>query len=190
MATVDLLKRRKRVTVSSDSQTLTLDASLEETHVGESEITDYPVEEGSNISDNSRPKPAQLTLHAFVSNWPLETPFVQSPTASSSRGRAAWQALNDFRIFGEPLTVRTTLALYTDMLIQSISAPRTAENTNGLEFTLTLKQIFTASSKRVPIPKRTSHVAKVNAGSKGLGDATGAQADQSGSILFKAVGHP
>lgn len=190
MATVDLLKRRKRVTISSDTQTLTLDASLEETHQGEAEITDYPVEEGSNISDNTRPLPAELTLHAFVSTYPLETPFVQSPVASSKRGRLAWNALRDFQVFGDPLTVRTTLFTYHDMLIKSLSAPRTAENSQGLEFTVTFKQIFTASSKIVPIPKRKSHVAKVDTGSQGTGDATGPQADQAGSILADVFGHP
>jgi hypothetical protein len=50
--------------------TLTLDASVRETHTGSNTVTDHPVELGSNIADHSRPDPDQLSMEARISNTP------------------------------------------------------------------------------------------------------------------------
>ncbi len=42
-----------------------------EGHTGENEITDHPVETGSDITDHIRPKSAGLTLDVFVSRTPI-----------------------------------------------------------------------------------------------------------------------
>lgn len=51
-----------------------LDASLEELHISDSEVTTHPVEEGSDITDHVRPKADAIRLTGVVSNQPIETP--------------------------------------------------------------------------------------------------------------------
>lgn len=54
---------------------LTLDATINETHTGTSTVTDHPVEKGSNVADHIRPDPDQLTMEAEISNTPCFLPI-------------------------------------------------------------------------------------------------------------------
>jgi Dit-like phage tail protein len=65
--------RRAQITWKGDTgqtYTLTLDASVHESHLGTSTVTDHPVERGSNVSDHIRPDPDQLTIEGMISNTP------------------------------------------------------------------------------------------------------------------------
>lgn len=50
---------------------LNFDATISESHDREADVTDYPVEEGSNVADHVRPRPWTLSLETFVSNQPI-----------------------------------------------------------------------------------------------------------------------
>ena len=59
---------------------MSFDAVLSEEHARTSQVTDHPVEEGTNIVDNVRPLPDRLTLEVFVSDTPIASPLsVLSP---------------------------------------------------------------------------------------------------------------
>ena len=51
--------------------TVQLDVYDKETHGMPTEVTDFPVEDGPNISDNVRRKPKTLTIEGYVSDTPL-----------------------------------------------------------------------------------------------------------------------
>src|ERR1019366_3122042 len=53
---------------------LLFDAIYSEEHNQSSMVTDHPVEQGTNITDNVRPLPAKVTLEVFVSNTPVNSP--------------------------------------------------------------------------------------------------------------------
>lgn len=55
---------------TGQTYTLTLDASIHETHTATSTVTDHPVERGSNVADHIRPDPDVLTMEAIISNTP------------------------------------------------------------------------------------------------------------------------
>jgi hypothetical protein len=123
------------------------------------------VEDGTNISDHSRPDPDQVTLSCFVSNTPLsadqqriadqqtaDSPDLVNASGSTSimelpdRGRRVFDALKKMRDTGALITVVTTLKTYgaladEGMMITSLNVSRNAGNYNGLEFNLTLKQV-------------------------------------------------
>jgi hypothetical protein len=61
---------------------VTLDASVNEMHAGSAQVTEHPVETGTNISDNIRPLPRRLTVEGFVSNTPIYKEIL-SPTRVS-----------------------------------------------------------------------------------------------------------
>lgn len=54
--------------------TMTFDAVLSEEHDRSAVVTDHPVEQGTNIVDNVRPLPDELTLEVFISNSPIASP--------------------------------------------------------------------------------------------------------------------
>jgi hypothetical protein len=141
-----------------------IDACMEETHTLNNTVTDHPVEQGFNISDHVRPEPDVVTLRCFISNTPLSTEqqtravqegSVQFTTTSQQdveigaidgRGADAFKKLKKLRDEGTLIKLVTTLKEYGNsstegMVVQSITVPRTTKNYDGLEFSITLKQI-------------------------------------------------
>lgn len=51
---------------------LDFDLTLSETHELAADITDHPVEEGADITDNSRPQPRKFSCEVFITNTPVD----------------------------------------------------------------------------------------------------------------------
>ncbi len=122
-------------------ESIALDAALREVHSGEVEVTEHPVEQGSNIADHTRPKPDRLTIDAIVSNTPINTTqrtrvveafgvsFTSSSLQDSRQGAAgyaetAYAKLVELKDKGLPITVVTQIRTYDDMILTSLSVPR------------------------------------------------------------------
>lgn len=152
--------------LESDNSVIEVDSCLDETHQLTNTITDHPVEQGFNVTDHSRPEPDRVSLRCLVSNTPLSieqvsrsvrqgnvdftTSAAQGTALSVSgidgRGAETFAQLERMRINGELLKVVTTLRTYAKsdtegMMIESISIPRTRQNYDGLEWSMTLKRV-------------------------------------------------
>jgi|GEM_PF-1572224 hypothetical protein len=57
--------------VQGEIDTIMLDAVLEEHHDITNQVTEFPVEDGYNISDHVIPKPMELRLQATITNSPM-----------------------------------------------------------------------------------------------------------------------
>jgi hypothetical protein len=124
---------------------LTLDASLSESHQKDAEVTEHPVELGADISDHFRPKQDQLQIEGVVSNTPLRG------TADSARAQTAYETLVRLRKTGQMLTVVTPLESYENMALISLVVPRDPKLGEVLKFTASLKQVTIVQSQRVKI---------------------------------------
>ena len=139
---------------NTDLAVVQIDACTVETHSLTSTVTDHPVERGADISDHSRPDPELVTLQCLVSNsLPLNEP---DPTRASS----TYDALLDLRNNGTLVSVVTTLRVYDDMEITSISIQRTPQNVDALEWTMTLKHVVLVKNKLTTSVVATSTRAK------------------------------
>jgi hypothetical protein len=141
-----------------------IDVCTEETHELANTVTDHPVEDGANISDHVRPQPDRLTLNCFVSNTPLSTQQQQRTIQEGSfkftsntskdvpigavdgRGANTFAALKKLRDNGTLVQVVTTLKTYAlksteGMVIESLTIPRRTDSYDGLEWSVTFKQI-------------------------------------------------
>lgn len=138
--------------------TLVLDASVKEEHVGEVEVTDHPVEQGAAVSDHARPKPEELTIEGVVSNTPLN--FIQARRSVTSEGftwttsaqinavrgtpgnaEAAYVTLRAMRDVPKLLTIITALRSYDNMVMTSLKIPRDKETGDVLKFEAKFKQV-------------------------------------------------
>ncbi len=136
-----------------------IDCTISENHSLTNTITSHPVEQGANISDHSRPEPESLTLECLVSNTPASTALMQSialqteggadqnPTYVAGYAEGVWQRFTDLHNNPVLLSVTTTLKTYTSMLIESVSAPRTAKDAYALRFSVKLKKIIVVKNK-------------------------------------------
>ncbi|HEY1815558.1 MAG TPA: hypothetical protein VGG74_24590 [Kofleriaceae bacterium] len=138
----------------------TIDASIREVHTFESEVTQFPVEQGSPISDNVRPKPITVQLEGIVSDTPLP-PIVQSrevevvgsgpgddDSPPSVDAIAALLAIRDAR---EPVPISTALKSYDNMALQNLEIPRDSTTGEALRFTATFVQIVIVTTTRASV---------------------------------------
>lgn len=140
-----------------------IDASVSESHTFESEVTEFPVEQGSAISDNIRPKPIVVTLEGVVSDTPIGNMAVLrnqlgDPAADGTGGQLhyvpstdALKALLAIRDARQPVTIATTLQRFENMALTNLEIPRDAQTGAALRFTATFQQITIVTNQRTTV---------------------------------------
>lgn len=135
---------------------LLIDCILSDTHEFESEVTQYPVESGSNIVDNVRPKPIKITMEGIVSSSPIGSIATQrSSNSIDDPIEYAYEFLMKIRDTRLPVTIRTSLSTYFNMVMENLSIARSSATADVLRFTATFLQITTVSNKRSTIRTAT-----------------------------------
>lgn len=152
VGSVTLLSRRGLEEVRS----IAWDATVTESHTLANDITDHPVEEGSNVADHIRRKPDVLVIEAMVTDTPLtdDGTVVESASAALVEGRAVaiYNQLRELAA-GQVFTVTTGVRDYDSMAIEGIDLPRSLQTGKALRFTLRMKQIRIVRTKIVNLPK-------------------------------------
>lgn len=143
---------------------LVLDASVTESHTGEVEVTEHPVEQGANIADHARPKPDSVTIEGIVSNTPLShaqatritesqgvtfetTSLADAIAGQAGNAESALATLRDLKDNPRLVTIVTALHTYDSMILISLSVPRDARSGDALRFTATFRQVRLVSNK-------------------------------------------
>lgn len=124
-----------------------IDCSIKENHSFDSDITDYPVESGANISDNIRPLPIVVEIEGLVSNTPIGLMVAARAGFAYKPAGVAYQLFQRIRERREPVTIQTSLRTYENMALKSLSIPR-GEHEDSMKFTATFQQIETVENKR------------------------------------------
>lgn len=119
-----------------------IDATLEETHERQTEITDHPVENGAFIQDHIINAPRRLTMTCMVTDTPLGE-------ESGLRAQAAFDALEELRDLRTTFTVVSGFRVYENMAFETLTMPKGREG--ALRFTATMKQITFTTGQVVPI---------------------------------------
>ena len=136
---------------------ITLDASVRETHLTTCDLTENPVEDGATITDHVRFKPVELTIDGVISNTPISFALINNITGAvdtvtsifgqTNRSVEAYNNLLALQKSREPFEVITGLKRYTDMIMTSLSVPRDASTGNAIHFTAQMKQIIIAKTE-------------------------------------------
>lgn len=180
MALVSLLFKRTNVMIDA----IEVDVSLSEQHVSEVEITEHPVEIGTNIVDHARPKPDVLTIEGVISNDALPLPdavlnaheehgqrFTTRSTGQPQRAGIAYDDLRALKDAAKLITVVTSLVTYDNMMLRSLSAPRDPRTGQTLRFSATFVHVRVVSTKTVAL----AATPKKSGGKKAAPPATAAQ---------------
>lgn len=188
------LKLQFSFTEGKKLDAIVMDATLSEAHSYSADVTDFPVERGSAITDNVREKPTQLRIDAFISDFPLQNPntqqstptsFTQSPLNQTKRSQDALDTLNRLKREGVTITVTTGIRTYKNMVIQTIDVTRDKSIRNGIRFTMSLREIIVVQTQTVQVvaaePKGQNKQAD---GPKSASDASDADS-QKGSFTAK-----
>jgi len=124
--------------------TLELDATLEEQHEYNSEVTQYPIENGEKISDHVNLNPIRLTMRCFITQTPVQLLNVNT-ILGNDLIQTAFDKLVEIRNSKDVVTVVSGLKIYPDM-IMSFSIPRDTRTGQSLQFTAKFTQIKKTAS--------------------------------------------
>lgn len=147
-----------------------MDLAMAEEHSFPGEATEYPVEQGADISDHIRELPPEITLECIVSDTPsgliagdptrrdlADNPLTEEDLLASRQGLSppvplpsadALAKLREMKALGKPITVETSLGAFASMAFIDLTVPRDKDKNNGLFFTAKFKKVFIVSNKR------------------------------------------
>ena len=126
---------------------LTCDATVNERHEANARITEYPRENLSPASDHIQPE--QLKLSADI----IVTPTSLIPgLARRGRDRDAFELLRSLQENRRVVTLVTSLRVYTNMALKSMSAPRSNGVGQALSASTSWHQIEVANTQTATIP--------------------------------------
>lgn len=148
-----------------------LDAMLDESHEWAAEATTSPVELGAPVTDHVIEQSDKLRIKGFVTDAPLTA----SPSVTS-RSQGVFDLLYRLIKLREPVTVYTLYKIYDNMVLTSVTIPRTAGTGEAIEFRAEFVRIRKVASRIVDAPAGVS-AKKDKKSSKKLGVKTEAQKD-------------
>jgi hypothetical protein len=165
---------------------ITLDGSVSQTHARTAQVTEHPVEDGSDVTDHVRIDPIRVTINGIV------TSTVLGQQGEGGREVDAWAALEAILEDRQPVTVTTTLRTYESMILASISTPRDASLAHAVAPVLEFRQVRIVKSQtttlppeRIPAPaQKASAPATKDAGKQATDPPTAAQTEKSRSLLL------
>lgn len=151
----------------SKIDTLELDASLTETATFASDVSEHPVEVGSDVVDNIRPKPVEVRIDGVISDTPITAEQLRraadaagvtldAPQNTPGRSSDALAFLLALRDSPRLVTITTKRGAYDNMALVSLSVPEDRTTGDVLRFSATFRQVRTVALRRVVIRTATS----------------------------------
>ncbi len=129
---------------------ISIDAFVEETYNHSAQVTEYPVEDGTNINDHVVQNPDEISVNGVVGDISIYEDYSQT-TPPTNRAADYYAKLVDLKEKGNPVTIVTGLKVYDNMVIKSISVVRNADNGKALVFTMNLVKVRVIKSQLVVI---------------------------------------
>ncbi|MGE4504032.1 MAG: phage baseplate protein [Desulfovibrionaceae bacterium] len=125
---------------------ITMDVTVEETHVDELVLTEHPVEQGASISDHAYCQPKKVTIRAGASDSGGDTP---------AEGRCVEIYLQLLELQGtrEPFELVTGKRSYPSMQITSITETTDKDSGSVILVTAELQEVIMATVQVVAIPR-------------------------------------
>lgn len=152
MSIAVLFKKPKPATFGK----IVLDALLTATHEMESDVTEFPVEEGAPITDHIWAKPRRFTMTGFVTNTPVKILGARlSQESYGTDGRLidvvqkTFAMLEEMHVKRELIEVKTKLRTYKNMAIERITCNLDAQTGASLPFTAQLVEVRIVRSQAV-----------------------------------------
>jgi hypothetical protein len=121
---------------------ITLDLTLRENHMFKANVTNFPVEDGRQITDHVITLPFNITLEGLITDTPLRilSPFNRS-VETFNRLIDLWQER-------EPFTLITGIRRYSSMVITELQVPRNITTGQSLTFFIEMQQVIIDTNVR------------------------------------------
>jgi len=117
------------------------DAVFREEHTSTLKITEHPIQSGSNIVDHAYMEPRRLVMDIGMSDA-MDTLYDSQWSGAYTKSVSAYRILLALQTARTTVSVHTRLYDYTNMLIESITAPDDYSTQLGLKCTVTLRELM------------------------------------------------
>lgn len=155
-----------RASLQSPAAQIYFDATIRESHGGQTRLTDHPVESGAVVTDHAINQPEEIEITGVISNRPIivlaslnATPSVPG-TDPRQRAESAYNEFVRWRETSTLLTVSTELRDYESMVIVSDATTRDDTTNEILQITLRLRKFRFATIEAVEAPEPADAVNK------------------------------
>ena len=140
----------------------------------DSEVTQYPVEDGFPVADHVTRNPMALTMEVVCTPTPVT--FFADLGANQNRLNEVTNAIMKIYNEGDPITVKTADAIYKDMVMTHAPLPRTVDDGLCYKMQLDFVHVRRVKPKTEDVPEgQTSSEAE---GKAGESEKDGGTADQ------------
>ena len=159
----------------SQMDSFSLDAAVTLQHTSRGDVTDYPVETGTAVSDHKRVLPDRLRIDGIISNTPLPSKVGAAPEqfredmeqgVYAFRGENAYYALLAIHQSGIAVSISTELRQYDLMVLENLDVPQSVESGDSIRFSADFRQIMTVDSQTVQALTRLPKAAKQSTGTQ------------------------
>ena len=145
-----------------------LDAMLDESHEWSADATSNPVEDGAPVTDHVIEQADKLTIRGVVTDAPLNASasilgFIGGGSADN-KTQSVFDLLNTLIKKREVLTVYTKHKTYDDMVLTSVTIPRSASVGEAVEFSAEFIHIRKVATQTVDVPDGVSAKPEAKAG--------------------------
>jgi len=170
---------------------ITVDVYLSETYSLASEVTRYPIEDGSTISDNISASPKGLKVEGFISDAPLGTGLEalrQRETGGTlAPSEFCYTQLEKIHSDQLPVTVATSLRTYASMAMVSCDVSRDKDTGRALSFSASFEEITIVTNRRTVVRTELHGAKSVNRGFKAVATQSFANDDgqQETRVVYK-----
>ena len=164
------------------------DALIDESRTLEATVPEYSVESGFSVSDAIILSPEKLDMTLFVTNTPVT--WYNRHGGSQNRVDSVVKQLEELYYAGEPVTIVTSDATYSNIAIESITFSKSTEVGYAREIPISFKKIRVTSAKTTTIPDSygksgatgaSAGTASTSSGSSGGGSSGSGSGGSSGS---------
>lgn len=119
-----------------------IDVFVSEQPTKQSRVTRYPIEEGASIADHVIDNPDKLTVTGIVSNASFGT-TAEARSEDEKPSEEAYARLSKIHADKKLVRVVTSTRSFDNMLLLSLTDPRTRSTGDALDFTATFEKITT-----------------------------------------------
>lgn len=171
-----------------------LDATISEEHEATNVVTNHPIEDGGFVTDHVYEEPDRVTIEGEITNTPVM--LFGGLVGITDRRIEAFEQLRDIRASRDIVTLVTGLKVYTNMVMTSLSTPRTQTTGGRLQFTASFQDVRKVASQVVGVvdvakaaPEQQDQVqSETDIGRQEAAAGNTAQTTRSSSVLNTIIG--
>ena len=138
--------------IYSDVVSLDLDVTQDEAHEWSNDVTQFPVELGSQITDHIQPFPDKLTISGVITNSAIGENALEELNGGDDRVQTAFDLLLKLKEDRILLTVYTKHKVYTDMALKSVNLPRDSAIGDSIKFKMEFVNVRLVETQTVEVP--------------------------------------